>query len=120
MTKKLFSIVSQDLNESRSKITSHIELNPKHPVFGGHFPGQPILPGVYMLDMIKESLIKAGHTVNILSNNLNIKYLHPVNPNENVHLNLEIEIFNEADKLITAKSSLSDSTVHFKFKGSYI
>ena len=29
--------------------TAHVCLNAGHPVFKGHFPGQPVLPGVLML-----------------------------------------------------------------------
>ena len=32
-----------------------IELNPGHALYQGHFPGQPVVPGVCTLQMIKES-----------------------------------------------------------------
>ena len=32
-----------------------IELNPKHPVYGGHFPSHPVVPGVCLLQIIKET-----------------------------------------------------------------
>ena len=32
-----------------------IELNPGHMLYQGHFPGQPVVPGVCTLQMIKES-----------------------------------------------------------------
>ena len=32
-----------------------IELNPGHVLYQGHFPGQPVVPGVCTLQMIKES-----------------------------------------------------------------
>jgi len=32
----------------------HIKLNPDHIVYSGHFPGQPVLPGVCTLQIIKE------------------------------------------------------------------
>lgn len=31
-----------------------IELNPGHALYQGHFPGQPVVPGVCTLQMIKE------------------------------------------------------------------
>ncbi|MDR3134105.1 MAG: hydroxymyristoyl-ACP dehydratase [Prevotellaceae bacterium] len=31
-----------------------VRLNEQHPVFAGHFPGQPVVPGVFTLQMIKE------------------------------------------------------------------
>jgi 3-hydroxyacyl-[acyl-carrier-protein] dehydratase len=32
----------------------HIKLNPDHDIYKSHFPGQPVLPGVCMLQIIKE------------------------------------------------------------------
>ena len=32
-----------------------IELNPGHVLYQGHFPGQPVVPGVCTLQIIKES-----------------------------------------------------------------
>jgi len=29
---------------------------PDHPAFAGHFPGQPIVPGVVLLDLVVQSL----------------------------------------------------------------
>jgi 3-hydroxyacyl-[acyl-carrier-protein] dehydratase len=39
---------------SDSGTVFHIKLNPEHVIYKGHFPGQPVLPGVCMLQMIKE------------------------------------------------------------------
>ena len=32
----------------------YIKLNPNHVIYSGHFPGQPVLPGVCTLQIIKE------------------------------------------------------------------
>ena len=34
-------------------VTTNIELNAAHSIFKGHFPGQPIVPGVCMMQMVK-------------------------------------------------------------------
>ena len=36
-----------------------VRLNAAHPLFAGHFPGQPVLPGVCTLDMVREALSEA-------------------------------------------------------------
>lgn len=33
-----------------------LRLNPAHRIFEGHFPGQPVVPGVCMMQMMKEVL----------------------------------------------------------------
>ena len=45
-------IVSDDRTNAAAKAT----LNPKHPIFDGHFPESPVVPGVCMIQMIKEIL----------------------------------------------------------------
>ncbi len=32
--------------------TEHLEIPANHPVFAGHFPGHPLLPGSLLLDLI--------------------------------------------------------------------
>ncbi len=52
-----------------------MELNPAHPVYEGHFPGNPVVPGVCQLQMISEllSLIKESAVRLIYSDN--VKFL---------------------------------------------
>ena len=38
-----------------SKITAHYETVPEHPIFKGHFPGRPILPGVIQIEIMAQA-----------------------------------------------------------------
>ena len=42
------------VTENNSVLQVSVKLNAHHPIFKGHFPGQPVLPGVCMLEMIQE------------------------------------------------------------------
>ena len=46
----------QNITEENNTIEAIIELEEHHDIFQGHFPGQPVLPGVCMLQMTKEIL----------------------------------------------------------------
>ncbi len=48
----LYHIVEQEIGEQT--ITATIALHTTHPIFEGHFPGQPILPGVCQTQMCVE------------------------------------------------------------------
>ena len=43
---------TEKIDENNFKV--QIELNPNHQVFEGHFPNNPITPGVCMMQIIKE------------------------------------------------------------------
>ncbi len=95
-----------------------IELNPGHRVFMGHFPGQPILPGVCILEMLKDVVKKYTGKEMKISQASSIKYLKVVDPTKDTFLKMQIGIKEEADSmLVSATSFTSDGSPHFKFKG---
>ena len=47
---------SEHINETDRVV--QVMLNPQHPIYNGHFPQQPVVPGVCMLQMIKECIEK--------------------------------------------------------------
>jgi len=94
-----------------------IELDPSHPVFGAHFPGRPILPGVYMLQMVKEVVETwTGKKIRLVLGQ-DLKFLSVVNPEENTILQMELKINTEGEKLRIVAQLGSKAVVFFKFKG---
>ena len=53
----LYSIISRTDGEGRCDFT--IELNPQHFIYKAHFPGEPITPGVCIMQIAKELLEEA-------------------------------------------------------------
>jgi 3-hydroxyacyl-[acyl-carrier-protein] dehydratase len=77
---KLYTIKSMSKSPDASGFNAEIELDPNHPLFDGHFPGNPILPGVCTVQIIKELLELSVQTSLFMSKAGNIKYLGFVNP----------------------------------------
>ena len=103
-----------------SKFTVIIELNPSHKIFNGHFPGNPILPGVCMVQILKELLINYSDYKLILKSAGSIKYLSFIDPvvNNIIHINVEMSRTENGD--ISCKAILnSDSVVFCRFKGEF-
>ena len=56
--------------------TEHLEIPVTHPVFAGHFPGHPLLPGSLLLDLI---LAAYGAPVAAVTS---VKFHRPVLPGD--------------------------------------
>lgn len=61
-----------------------ITINPDHVIFEGHFPGQAVVPGVCMLQIIKEMAELALEQKLRLSKASQIKYLQVWQPEKDV------------------------------------
>lgn len=59
---------------------------PDHPAFAGHFPGQPIVPGVVLLDQLLLGL-NLGNTTDIRIGNA--KFASPALPGETLRFRVE-------------------------------
>jgi 3-hydroxyacyl-[acyl-carrier-protein] dehydratase len=113
--------IKQILTEGNgSKFSVKIELNPSHEIFNGHFPGNPILPGVCMVQIMKELLINYSHCKLILKNAGSIKYLYFIDPLVNNIINFNIEMDKTENGDISCKATLnSESVVFCRFKGEF-
>jgi 3-hydroxyacyl-[acyl-carrier-protein] dehydratase len=114
----LFTISS--IEQENEIYKAQIEIDPAHEIFQGHFPGQPILPGVCLIEMVKEVLKEIGQKSYKLVSAATIKYLHVVDPGKDQILTFEFGITEEAGvKRVNVTSFLPDGTSNFKFKGTF-
>ena len=58
-----------------------LEFDAAHPIFAGHFPGQPVVPGACMLQMVKEMLGDALKSPSHLKKADHLKFIAPIDPN---------------------------------------
>lgn len=57
-----------------------LRLNAAHPIFAGHFPGQPVVPGACQLQIIQEVLSHVlGNEYRLLKGD-QVKFLMPIDP----------------------------------------
>jgi 3-hydroxyacyl-[acyl-carrier-protein] dehydratase len=103
-----------------SKFSVITELNPSHEIFNGHFPGNPILPGVCMVQILKELLISQLDCKLILKNTSSIKYLNIIDPRINKIIRFDFETERTETCEISCKAELNSGSVVFcKFKGKF-
>ncbi len=69
-----------------------VELLPEHEIYRGHFPGQPVVPGVCTLTIVRECLAAAlGHGV-MFRRIRECKFLAAIVPGEAVRLTLVMNL----------------------------
>lgn len=63
-------------------LTCNIALNPEHYIYGVHFPGNPVTPGVFLLQMATEILEHHYGKRLKLDTAVNIRFKNPVLPQD--------------------------------------
>jgi 3-hydroxyacyl-[acyl-carrier-protein] dehydratase len=95
-----------------------LELNPVHPVYAGHFSGNPVVPGVCQVQMISELLSAIKGSALRLMVSDNIKFLSLMVPEKNLFIDADILVKNTENGDISAYATLESGDVIFiKFKG---
>lgn len=87
------------LEQSKEGVKATVRLNKDHDIFKGHFPGNPIMPGVCMIQIIKELTEEVVDKSLFLSVSSNIKFMAIINPNVNPVLHLDLSISEEGDEV---------------------
>jgi 3-hydroxyacyl-[acyl-carrier-protein] dehydratase len=112
----------ETLSASRKeqKISAMVELDKSHRIYEGHFPGQPVLPGVLQVQIIREILEEQLKTGVILESASNIKFMSMIDPGRDNVLEIHIEIQSEEDRQINIRAEIrKEKTVFFIFKGMF-
>lgn len=68
------------------------ELNPNHKLYQGHFPQHPIVPGVCILQLIKECTETIQNTTLLYTQITSCKFLSTIDPTENQSLEFTLTI----------------------------
>ncbi len=73
-----FNISSIESNGD--EIVAKVSFNANHPIYKAHFPGNPITPGVCLLQIVTEILEKQLEMEISISQIKNVKFFKPVGP----------------------------------------
>ncbi len=81
----------ESMTHDEAGIEALLHINPAHPIFEGHFPGQPVVPGVCMLQLIKEVAETALSRSLLMKQVTQVKYLQVLVPAYQKSIGLHIE-----------------------------
>ncbi len=106
--------------KSDTEIWAELLIHSNHKIFEGHFPNQPVVPGVCMMQMIKEIVEQVIGKETNLTQAADMKFLAVINPLENNLIQASIKYAADETGAINVVASLfKDELVHFKFKGQF-
>jgi len=97
-----------------------VKLNKNHQIFEGHFPSQPIAPGVCLAQMVKElAETQLNEKLKMVSAR-NMKFMAILNPTENEKVTVEVKISPNESFFDVRASCFTEEKVFFKIDATYI
>ena len=118
MSKSVFDIVT--LEQREDGVHAIVHLHKDHSVFEGHFPGQPVLPGVLIMRIVRDIARQHTGLQLYLRSAVSIKFLTPVDPT--VHNVFEVELKAMSHDDVPYRydvKGFAGETVFFKIKASF-
>jgi len=113
----IFSIIN--LDHSDGLISALLGVNKNSEIFKGHFPGQPVVPGACMVQIVKDVLEQALNKPVQLKKAGQLKFMNIIVPgDEQLQLNISYK-YSDADIVISAMLN-NAAVVCFKFMGSFV
>lgn len=103
LLKDFYKVVSLE-NTAENKHLVLIHVNAEHEVFKGHFPGNPIMPGVCMMQIIKELVEEISGSSLFMQSLSNVKFMALINPFNTPELRLELDISMTETDLVKVKN----------------
>ena len=111
----------QSLSDEKGTISAVIEFNPFHKIFEGHFPGQPVVPGVCMMQMIKEITETATGKDFFLEKADLVKFLSVIVPQKDFAVQARIKYSETDNNALNFEAVLfKDDIIYLKFRGGFV
>lgn len=118
LLKDFYTVKTETINGNQASF--RVSLNPAARIYEGHFPGNPVTPGVCIIQMIVECASRlVGEDAAIRSIN-RCRFLKPVIPGDCEYYDVEIKV-EKKDIPFVLEASLTDGiSAYVDFKGEII
>ncbi|MDH6251319.1 3-hydroxyacyl-[acyl-carrier-protein] dehydratase [Chryseobacterium sp. H1D6B] len=113
-----YTLQSYEKGENGS-FTANITLNKDHEIFKGHFPGNPVTPGVCMMQIVKELTEEFTGSSLFLKSASNVKFMAIINPFETPDLTLQLDITDSGDEIKVKNTTSFGGTIALKMSVNY-
>ncbi|WP_084111121.1 3-hydroxyacyl-ACP dehydratase [Chryseobacterium taiwanense] len=102
-----------------SHYIAQINLNKDHDIFKGHFPGNPVTPGVCMMQIVKELTEEFTGKKLFLKTASNVKFMAIINPFETPKLTLQLDITENEEEVKVKNTTSFGETIALKMSVNY-
>lgn len=116
--KDFYTLNNLTINEELA--TANITINKNHDIFNGHFPGNPVTPGVCMMQIIKEITEEVVGNKLMMTSSSNIKFMSIINPETTPYLELILEITKTDEGFRVKNSTTFNDTVALKLISNFV
>jgi 3-hydroxyacyl-[acyl-carrier-protein] dehydratase len=119
LLKDFYKVISIE-NTAENNYLAMILINEDHEVFKGHFPGNPVMPGVCMMQIIKELTEQISASPLFMQSLSNVKFMALINPFITPELRLELDVSMTDTDLVKVKNvTYFNDTVALKLSSVY-
>lgn len=108
-----------NLTTSGADVNAELIINADHKIFDGHFPGQPVVPGVCMMQIVKEMLEQVTERKTNLVKAHEMKFLAILDPTRNNIISATLKYTVAENAVAVTATFFKEELVHFKFKGQF-
>jgi 3-hydroxyacyl-[acyl-carrier-protein] dehydratase len=98
---------------SGSTFSAEIRFDPSHPVFAGHFPGQPVVPGVFLVEILAAALSEITGKKAVVIEAGNLKFIQVIDPTVHHSVLLDGSIVKEEKGILTVDAIFSAGDLLF-------
>lgn len=106
-----------DAQQQEGACVFQIQIADTHPIFEGHFPQGPVVPGVCQLQMLEEALSTVFQKSVKLSKAGMVKFLVGIEPVKHRNLTMDVKFVANGNLYSVTASYYNSTDVFFKFKG---
>ncbi|MCX8534470.1 3-hydroxyacyl-ACP dehydratase [Chryseobacterium luquanense] len=113
-----YTLEGNEKSENGS-FTARITLNQNHEIFNGHFPGNPVTPGVCMMQIVKELTEEFTGNKLFLKSASNVKFMAIINPFETPNLTMQLDIKEIENEVKVKNTTVFGETIALKMSVNY-
>ena len=106
MLETFYSVIEKNIGQKSAAFS--VRFNAQHPIFQGHFPTMPVVPGACLMQMAGELSVVALQKNVRISGAKNIKFLQVIYPNKTESVTFELA-WEKCDGGFEVKCSVVDA-----------